>query len=395
MKFLIISDEYPSPDKASGDLRLFTLLSLLARTHEIVFFAAKNDGSSQPKSKASDRLEELGVCIGENSLFHVLQNYKPDVAWFEFYHQARPDFLGLIRRLCPKAKVVVDSVDVHYARLAARAKLTGKPEDQLKAEAVRAKELKAYSQADMVIAISESDRDMLLRELNGIPVTVIPNLHKIPPFPDPAKRRHGELLFVGGFRHDPNIDAMLYFCHEIFPSIVARHPETCLKIIGSNTPESIQKLASSRIDVLGYVSDITPYLEKSYISIAPLRYGGGLKGKVGEAMSFGLPVVTTSFGAQGFGVRHGEELLIGDTAEEFSSLVCLLLDNPDLHSRISRNGYEFVKRNYSIEAVSYRLEKMISDLQKLPARRISTTQRIMTQLDNFYQRHLAWRFSKR
>ena len=393
--FLVISDCFPQPDQASGDLRFFTLLSLLARKHKLLFCALNADGTVQPRNDAGARLEQAGIALGEVDLSHVLKHFKPDFVWFEFYHHVRPDFLGLFERHCPQARIVVDSVDVHFNRLETRARLTGKLEDVVAASQMKTRELAAYASADMVIAVSEDDRQLIQHELPNLPVDVVPNIHAVPPFPDPSQRRYGELVFVGGFKHEPNVDAMLYFCGEVMPLITAAHPQARLKIIGSNPPQAIQALASESVEVLGYVPETAPYLENAYISVAPLRYGGGMKGKVGEAMSYGLPVVTTTFGAEGFGLQPGKDLLVGETAEGFAAQVIALLDDADLYSRVARCGYEFIECHYSVPAVERMLDSSMERLANLPSRKIPLIQRLVTPIQNLYARHVAWRLPQR
>lgn len=391
-KLLVIADSFPHPDQASGDLRFFTLLSLLARKHTLLFCALNADGSIQPRNDAGARLEQAGIMLGEVDLPHALKRFMPDIVWFEFYDQVRADYLGLLERYCPRARIVVDSVDVHFNRLETKATLTGKPEDKTAASQMKERELAAYARADMVIAVSEDDRQLIRQSLPDILVEVVPNIHAVPPFPDKTKRRYGELVFVGGFKHDPNVDAMLYFCSEVMPLITAAHPQTKLKIIGSHPPQAIKALANESVEVLGYVPETAPHLESAYISVAPLRYGGGMKGKVGEAMSYGLPVVTTLFGAEGFGLQPGKDLLIGDTAESFAAQVIALLDDADLHDRIAKNGYDFIERHYSVPAVDRMLDSSVQRLAHLPIRKITLTRRLKSGLQNLYTHHVSWRF---
>jgi len=395
MKILTVSSDFPQPDQASGDLRFYTLLSLLARKHKLLFFAVGKNGTAQPRNEASEWLERADITLGEIDLLHVLKNFKPDIVWFEFYDEVRQDFLGLLQRHCPSARIVVDSVDVHFNRFEAKARLTGKPEDEAAAIEVKKRELAAYASADMVIAVSEDDKKLIYRELPGTHVEVIPNIHVMPTYPDQKKRRYGELVFVGAFKHDPNVDAMLYFCRNVMPLIAEDHPEIRLKIIGSNPPQAISELESPHIEVLGYVPETAPYLESAYISVAPLRYGGGMKGKVGEAMSYGLPVVTTTFGAEGFGLETGRDLLIGDSAETFASQVISLLNDANLHGRIALSGYEFIAKHYSVSTVGHMLESSIQQLTHLPFRKISLPLRSLALAHQLYSRHVAWRLSKK
>ncbi len=391
-KILTIADSYPRPDQASGDLRFFTLLSLMAREYEVVFCALNAEGAVKARDQAGVGLERIGITLGEVDLLHTLGQFTPDIVWFEFHHQVRRDYLSLIERHCPKARIVVDSVDVHFNRLEAHARLTGKAEDQEAANAMKVRELAAYACADMVIAVTVADSRLILEELPRTRVAVVPNIHDIPAFPDPLKRNPGELLFVGGFKHDPNVDAVLYFCREIMPRIVAIRPQTCLKIIGSHPPREIFTLASAAIAVAGYVPNMAPHLESAFISIAPLRYGGGMKGKVGEAMSYGIPVVTTRFGAEGFGLEPEHDLLIGDTPEDFATQVVRLLDDAELHARIAKNGYDFIERCYSVPVVAGLLDACLRQLAELPRR--SWTSRVLAPLRTLYRRQLEWRFQR-
>ena len=272
--------------------------------------------------------------------------------------------------------------------------MAGKPEHDATAKDIKMRELVAYASADMIIVVSENERTLLRCELPGTVAEVIPNIHAVPAFPDPNKRRYGELVFVGGFNHDPNVDAMRYFCRDVLPLITATCPAARLKIIGSNPPQAIHALASEHVDVLGYVPETAPHLESAYISVAPLRYGGGMKGKVGEAMSYGLPVVTTMFGAEGFGLEPGKDLLIGDTAESFSAKVLALLHDAGLHTRIARSGYDFIARHYSVPAVERMLNATIEKLADLSPRKIPLRRQLKIFIQQFYARHVAWRFSK-
>lgn len=382
------------PDQSSGDLRFYTLLSLLARKHKLLFCALNEDNTTQPRNDAGARLEQAGITLGEVDLPHVLRSFKSDIVWFEFYYMARLDYLGLLERHYPQALIVVDSVDVHFNRLEARARLTGKLEDEAEARQMRVRELAVYASANMVIAVSEDDRQLIQLALPNVPVEVVPNIHAVPSYPDKTKRRYGELVFVGGFRHDPNVDAMQYFCREVMPLITAACPQARLKIIGSNPPQDILALANEHVEVLGYVPETAPHLECAYISVAPMRYGGGMKGKVGEAMSNGLPVVTTSFGAEGFGLQPGEDLLIGDTAESFAAQVIALLDDADLHSRIAHQGYDFIEQYYSVPAVGLRLDSTMQRLSYLPLRVIPMRRRLMLSIQKWYAQRIAWRLKK-
>ena len=132
---------------------------------------------------------------------------------------------------------------------------------------------------------------------------VVPNMHPVQPvgcLGDGSEREPDTLLFVGNFLHQRNFDAGLFFCEAVLPLIWKTAPSVKLRVIGAPAPDCIRALTCDRIEIFVHVPDIEFYLRRSKISIAPLRYGGGMKGKVGEALAAGLPVVTTAFGAEGF-----------------------------------------------------------------------------------------------
>lgn len=394
MRLLVLSSDFPRPDKASGDLRLYTILQLLAGKHDVVYCAIDNNGLEKKPDEDDVLLSAIGIKPGSGNLFETLRVFQPELVWFEFYYLAL-SFGSLVRRQLPRALQVVDSVDVHFNRLAARARLTGSKPDQDRAAAVRGQELAAYASADLVLAVSEDDKRILLEALPALAVDVVPNIHRIPPFPDFGKRRFGELIFIGNFGHEPNVDAVKYFCKDVLPLITARRPEVVLKIIGSNSTPDIAALAGQHVEVLGHVPDTAPFLEHAYISVAPLRYGGGMKGKVGEAMSFGLPVVTTSFGAEGFGLKPGRELLVADGAADFAACVNQLLDDPELHHRIARSGYEFISANYSVTAVDGILQATLQQVASRGPKPTHLKDRLVAEVRRLYEQHLAWRVRAR
>src|SRR6185369_13677698 len=173
--------------------------------------------------------------------------------------------------------------------------------------------------------VTEDDRGLLLRELKHLRVEIVPTMHDVSPLDDATQRTPNTLVFVGPFLHAPNIDAMVYFCNEVFPLITSEIPDATLAIVGSFPTQPVKNLARDGVEVIGFVPDVKPYLDSSYVSIAPLRFGGGMKGKIGEAMAHGLPVVTTSIGIEGFGLTPSTNVLVGDTPRDFASLTCDLL----------------------------------------------------------------------
>lgn len=390
MKILAVAHDLPRPDESSGELRFFTLLSLLAESHEVTLHA-----TGQPRDgldgKAMARLASNGVRIDQEPLDQLLRRSAFEIVFFEFYFVAA-NRVRKVRTWQPDARVVVDTVDVHFHRLRSRARLTGSEADRLEAERVRAVEMAVYGQADLVVAVSSDDRAVLLTEGLGAQVAVLPNIHAMHPLQPRRRNDRLELVFVGSYKWSPNVDAMTYFCHEVMPLVREQVPNVRLRIIGSAPTAEVLALAAADIDVLGFVDDVGPYLRSSDISIAPLRYGGGIKGKVGEAMAYGLPVVTTSIGAEGFGFQHGRELLVADTPTDFAAAVAELWRSPGTYERIRLCGWEAISKHLSVDAVRGSLPEFLATARGVRPKRLSPFDRARLLTPHYLEKYVLWRF---
>jgi len=198
---------------------------------------------------------------------------------------------------------------------------------------------------------------------------IIPNIHDIKISDKVAENE--KLIFIGGFNHPPNVDAVIYFIKEIFPLIKEKKLKIKLIIVGNAPPVEIEKLKSECVEVTGYVPETSYYLHQSLISIAPLRYGAGMKGKIGEAMGHGIPVVTTSIGAQGMGIVNREHAMIANSPEAFADAVIELLEKKDLYNTIRNNGINLVKQKYSEKVVGENINNIMMDILNRPAKRLS------------------------
>jgi glycosyltransferase involved in cell wall biosynthesis len=145
------------------------------------------------------------------------------------------------------------------------------------------------------------------------------------------------------------------------------------------------------VEVLGYVPETKPFLETSAVSIAPLRFGAGMKGKIGEAMSFSLPVVTTTIGVEGFGLTPGKDVLVGDTPEAFALAVVSMLRDTALWAQVGAAGFAFIRDNYSEPVVRRAVFRIFDDLGAYPVKRISTYRLVWRKLGYLLERHLNWR----
>ena len=223
-------------------------------------------------------------------------------------------------------------------------------------------ELMSVSCTDLTLAITAEEKEQLLREKPDSHIEVLPNIHEIDPGSKSFADRHG-LMFIGGFWHEPNVDAIEYFANEILPLIINQLPDVVLYVVGSNMPESIKSLASEHIKPLGFVPDVSGYFESCRVFVSPLRFGAGMKGKVGQSIAFGLPVVTTSIGAEGMLLDNGRTALIADTPEDFSAAIVQLHTDEALWKMIKNNAIQHLEANFSMHSARSRMEVIFAKNQ--------------------------------
>jgi glycosyltransferase involved in cell wall biosynthesis len=395
MKILIISSNIPMPDRASGELRFYTLLKLMAETHQVTLCPFNLEGQNKEMGVTTinsylEQLKAINVHLGMTDVLTTLGNEQFDLVIFEFYHTVRR-YIDFVRFHHPQALVLIDSVDIHYNRFFSKAILTGKLSDFEYAETIKQLELAAYQQADLIIAVTEDDGHLLKKDAPRSQIGLLPNIHRIPEFIG-SHPPYTKLIFVGTFNHEPNIDAVLYFCNEIFPHLLKMNSNFTLEVIGPNPPESVKALQSHKIIIRGFVENLEECYRTAHISVAPLRFGAGMKGKIGEALSFGLPVVTTKIGAEGFGLSPSENILIAETPLDFAESILQLSQDNQIYKKLSTNGYNFIKNNYSEEATRARLSKLINQALLISPKRLAALTRIKLWLQLIYNRYIGWRF---
>lgn len=398
MNVLIIGDAYPTPDRNAADLRLSELLGMLAEEHQ-VFFCPIGERrqvdaiGNTNVTRYREGLQARGVSVAEGGVTKALRARSYAVVMFEWYFAAR-DLIDEVRALQPAARIIVDSVDVVFNRLEAKARVTGAGDDAAKAAATKSAELATYDRADLVITVTDADAAILHRENPRIATFTIPTIH---PLHEPVAipEQHGKhLVFIGSFVRpggETNIDAMLYFCSEILPLIVEAEPDVRVRVIGNSPPPEIAALASDHVEVLGFVPEVKPWLEASAISIAPLRFGGGIKGKIGEAMSLGLPVVTTSTGIEGFGLQPGTDALVADTPRDFADAVIRLLRDREYLDKVRMAGHRFIGDHFSDRAVKERVDGLLAQLDRYPVKRMALAPIWLRRAKEHWERHVGWR----
>jgi GT2 family glycosyltransferase len=355
---LVIDAAMLKPDQDSGSLRMFNMIRVLQRLGYSVSFAPSNLAA---QDRYAQLLERNGVEVVRPPDYETLSEYLEKAGnEFELCILSRPlvaeRWLETVRLLCPRASVLYDTVDLHFLRREREIDVCG--ESALPAS-TKEEELRACRRADAVLAVSAHDRERLAREDPQLEIHVVSNIHELHPSAVPFEEREG-ILFVGGFRHEPNGDAIVWFAREVMPLINQALPDVRLRIVGSEMPDEVRQLAGDRVLVEGYVPDLTDILDHARVSIAPLRYGSGVKGKVNQSMSHGLPCVVTSVAAEGMEAKPGLEIVIADGAVNFAQAVVKVYQDPALWQRLAANSLQNIERTFSMQAAERALAAVLS-----------------------------------
>jgi glycosyltransferase involved in cell wall biosynthesis len=252
-------------------------------------------------------------------------------------------------------------VDTYFIRLEREHRATGDERAAQEARRYREIELRLARACNLVWCASSEDKKAVAREAPEVRIEIIPTIHPLHTRGKSfAEREH--LLFLGNLAHRPNADAVHHFMRDIFPVVQRGLPGVKLYIVGDNVTPEIAAYASSDVEVLGYVPDIEPLLRNCRLMVVPLRYGAGIKGKLGESLSYGLPVVTTSTGAEGFGLTGGVEALIEDEPQAFAAAVIRVYEQEDLWERLAEHGHRHVEKYFTPEVVSEVINSSVREL---------------------------------
>lgn len=354
-KHVLVIDHYvPQYDKDAGSKTTFMYLKMLVSKGYKITFLGDNFYQHEPYTT---ELQQMGIFVlygpkyAENWKAWLLEN----INYFDIFYLNRPHitikYIDFIKENTNK-KIIYYGHDLHFLRIRREYELSGNQKTADEAERWLKQELSIMRKADMNYYPSVIEKDEIHKMDSSIPVKAITAyvyemFREVRYIPD---KRQG-LLFVGGFGHDPNLDAVLWFLEKIYPKVYEK-TNAPFYIVGSKAPDSILQIRTPGVVVKGFVAEeeLQMLYDTSRIAVVPLRYGAGVKGKVVEALYYGIPIVTTSVGAEGIeGIKN--IAIIQDQEEEIIETICELYQNPDKLSEMSAHSQRFVREKFSTEAV--------------------------------------------
>jgi len=351
-KTILVIDHYvPHYDRDAGGRCTYQYIKLFNDLGLKIVFVGDNFFRHEPYTT---ELQQMGVeVLYGNWYFNNIQDWiKDNGKYFDYAYLNRPHisikYIDTLKKYT-NAKIIYFGHDLHYLRELRNYEFE-KDEELLKsAEKWKKIEFELFNKSDVIYVVGSYEQAIVQQEFPEKPVRNIPlyiydgiDRKQTKSF----KERDG-LLFVGGFGHKPNYDAMIWFIHDILPMVKSKLPDIKLYIVGSNPPDDIMDMHSESIIVTGFVSDekLIEYYSNCKIAVVPLRYGAGVKGKIVEAIYNKIPVITTSIGAEGLN-RTENVLTIENSSDGFAKKVIELYNNIETLNAISKNCPDYIEKYF-------------------------------------------------
>lgn len=260
-------------------------------------------------------------------------------------HTVAGQYIDLVRRHAPQAKLLFDTVDLHFLREQRAAELNGNPTLRHQAESSRRSELKLIEQSDVTFVVSPHEQALLSELLPQAQVELLSNIHDVYGCRNAFTQRR-DLVFIGGYAHPPNSDAIRWIAREILPHLREHLPDIRVHVLGDISESFRREVSVPGLELHGRVKDLSPWMDDCLASLAPLRFGAGVKGKINMAMSHGLPVIATPMAVEGMQLSDDVDVLLAVDAHAFVSAVLKLQKDEALWNRLSAHGLDNVQRHF-------------------------------------------------
>ena len=349
-KILIIERWAPRPNQDAGSVMIYHFMQVLRRMGHAVSFL--------PFDLAYDReytpeLQKLGVqCLHGPDVKSIEEHLSAVGNGYDIIMACRPDhieaLLPLLKIYCPKSRLLYETHDLHFVREQRQAEIEQNGQLLRHSKWRKSQELRIAAAFDCTLVVSRQEQEILLRENPDLYVEVIPVIEEVHGCKAGYDQRM-DLVFIGGYDHRPNVDAVVYFVKEILPLIIERLPDIKFLIVGSHPPDEILCLASPNVIIQGFVPDIAELMKHVRISVNPIRFGAGVKGKIVTSMSYGVPCVGTTVAVEGMDIVPGVHALVGDDPRSFADAVIQLYSDRNLWERLSLEGLAFVQKHFSLK----------------------------------------------
>ena len=363
-RVLVLDHCTPTPDQDAGSVTVFNTLLLLRDMGFQVTFIPEDNFLYMPDYTVA--LQRIGIeVLYAPYVNSVEQHLKESGERYDLVLLFRPVVvernIKAVKKYCKNARVLYHTVDLHFLRMEREAELQNDPDKRKAAAEMKEREFATIQASDLSIVHSTAELTLLAPELPDEKISVFPLIMDVRGTEKKFLQRR-DIVFVGGYQHAPNVDAVQYFVQDIMPLLRERLPGVRVRVVGSSPPPVILEMASEDVIIEGFVEDLSPLLDQVRVSLAPLRYGAGIKGKIGTALAAGLPVVATSLAAEGMGMVEGEHVLVADGPDDFAAAIVRLYEDEALWNKLSKAGIVFADQAWGAEAAWTIMADILSDL---------------------------------
>lgn len=360
-RVLVIDARVLMPDHDSGSLRMFNLLKVFRKLDYKVTFMPDN---LHYHEKYTPMMQAIGIeCLYRPYVASLDEHLLHFGSQYQVVLLSRADcaekYIDTVVQHCPHAQILYDTVDLHFLRERRLAELNHDKAQMASADMRRLQELGIARKAHATLVVSPVEVELFRQEAPDVQVALLSNIHAAEGRSQGYSERR-DILFIGSFEHPPNVDAMHYFIDEVFPLLHDHKPDLKVLIVGSKAPKSLLAKASSHLQFTGFVADIAPLFNSVRLSIAPLRYGAGVKGKINSSMAYGVPVIASPVAAEGMGLAHEQDVLIADDAAGFATAIVRAYDDEKLWYTLSDAGLANIERCFSFELAAQQLHDILA-----------------------------------
>ncbi|HEY8586946.1 MAG TPA: glycosyltransferase [Rhodanobacter sp.] len=359
-RVLVVDAMTPEPARDSGSVRLCAILRLLNEQGWSTAFLPDDGRASQAEIDALGALGCEVLCKPwVADLPRWLREHGSELrAVILCRHTVAGQYAALVRRHAPQAKLLFDTVDLHFLRERRAAKLNRNASMARQAKAARRSELGLIEEADISFVVSPHEQALLKQLVPQARVELLSNIHDVHGCGHPHAGRR-DLVFIGGYSHPPNSDAIRWIAGEILPKLREALPDIRVHVIGDLPTTVRQALATPGLEMHGRIADLTPWLDQCLATLAPLRFGAGVKGKINMSMSHGVPVIATTMAVEGMQLADGVNVLVADDAMAMVAAVRRLQDDATLWQQLSAGGLENVQQYFSAAAAAAVLRRVL------------------------------------
>ena len=367
LRALVIDDLFPVAARDAGSQAILSHMEALQSLGYAVSFVA----STQWMAQAVDTLEQLGIACYRTPYYTCVEEVlRRQALCFDVIYLHRisnaSNYLALARQYCPKARILYSVADLHHLRFARQAEVEARPELLKRSRWLRLEEGMAARAADAVLTHSSHEAAVLREAVTGVNVHVV--TWGVPPRPVtvPLSQRSG-VAFVGGYGYSPNVDAAWFLAEEIMPLVWQSDPGITCFLVGSDMPESISRLARPSLVPVGQVADLAEIFERVRLTVAPLRYGAGIKGKVLASLAAGIPCAMTPIAAEGFDLSADmTKNCVGGTPAHLAARIIRLHADTAAHHDTAKAGLQLVKGAFQQSTVTAAMKAAIEGARAAP-----------------------------